>query len=436
MQKLNRTLIESESGLSIISVIVAFAFLAAVIVPATKLMIGLTSASGNVRDRIVASNLANQEVELLTADAQTEFNSLVSSSLGTKHSTATVGGLNYSINTTLAWGPGTSGGSCGSSSSGSSQLEPLLQASVVVSWNSMTSVNPVRETTTLVPPTASYSNLTGNLSVQVLNSTGAGAPNVPVTVVGPAGGAVATTTEFSSLSGCAFFPFLSAGNYSVSLRTPDGTTWVDQSGNTTPTQSAGITVGSTTMATFIYDRAATISVIPPPAAFPILPGAELSIYNSSLGGDEVLNKPVGSAAIGDLFPFGNGYQFFLGDCYNVLTPPPAAIPEVSTSPGSTTSASATATQLTLLINHKGSPLVGADISLTETDSKGNPMSSCTTLSYPDAATTNESGSAPLTVPIGYFSISISSSALSSTYTDPTPIDTTAGGAESVSINVP
>ena len=60
-------------------------------------MISLTTASGNVRDRIVASNLANQEVELLTADSQSEFNSLVSSSLGTKRSSATVGGLVYTI---------------------------------------------------------------------------------------------------------------------------------------------------------------------------------------------------------------------------------------------------------------------------------------------------------------------------------------------------
>ena len=436
MQKLKRTLIESESGFSIISVVVAFAFLAAVIVPATKLMISLTTASGNVRDRIVASNLANQEVELLTADSQSEFNSLVSSSLGTKRSSATVGGLVYTINTTLAWGPGTSGGSCGSSSSGSSQLEPLLQASVVVGWNSMTSIVPVRETTTLVPPTSSYSNLSGNLSIEVLDSVGTGVANVPVTVDGPTGGAVATTTEFSSSSGCAFFPFLAAGNYNVSLRTPDGTTWVDQAGNTSPTQIAGISVGSTTMATFTYDRAATISVIPPPASFPILPGAEFSLYNSSLGGNEVLNEPVSSTTIGNLFPFSNGYQFYLGDCYNVLSPPPAAIPEVTTNPGSTISASGAATELTLSIDHKGSPLAGASISLTETDSKGNPMSSCTTTSYPNAATTSAGGSAPLTVPIGYFSVSISSSALSAVYTDPTPIDTTAGGVESVSINVP
>ncbi len=435
-QKLKRALIKSESGFSIISVVVAFAFLAAVIVPATKLMISLTSASGNVRDRIVASNLANQEVELLTADAQSEFNTLVSGSLGTKRTSATVGGLVYSISTTLAWGPGASGGSCGSSSSGSSQLEPLLQASIEVSWNSMTPIVPVRETTTLVPPTSSYSNLSGNLSVQVLDSAGSGVANVPVSVAGPAGGAVAATTEFSSASGCAFFPFLAAGNYSVSLRTPDGTTWVDQLGNTSPTQSAGVSIGSTTMATFTYDRAATISVVARPPSFPILPGAQYSLYNSSLGGNEVLNEPANSTTIGNLFPFGNGYQFYLGDCYNALSPPPAAIPAVTTNPGLTTSASSAATELTLSIDHKGSPLAGASISLAETDSKGNPMISCTTSSYPNAATTDTSGSASLTVPIGYFSVSISSSAIPSTYTDPTPIDTTAGGVESVSINVP
>ncbi len=419
--------LRSDGGFSIVSVMVAISILTVVLIPATKILSTLAATSANIRDRVVASNLANQQVELLTAQAKVGFTQLVSTGLGTSSVNQTVNGLNYSVATTLSWRPGVGGSSCGSSDEGSSTLQPLLQVEIAVNWPSLSQHGPVRESTTLVPPTADFSNLTGNLSVRVVGASGAGSNDIPVTVTGPS----STSTAYTDSNGCAFFPFLPAGNYTTSLSSPEGQLWVDQSGNQNPSQIAGVSIGNTTAAEFTYDRAGQLDLnLPNSSEFPALPGAEISVANPLVSTSGVVFEPNGSTNVNGFFPFANGYQVWLGNCFSgSQTGPNSSLPFTVVYPGQSSNANIGASDLTLSVTMGGSALANAQVSLTEVDPvTSKPLTGCqSTGSFTDAGTTNSSGVLKLSVPLGSYSVAVTPSGSTGAITDPTIFQATVGG---------
>lgn len=61
-----------DSGFSLVSVIIAFSMFVAVLAPAAALMQRSSLVSGNVENRVVASNLATQELEVVRSQGKKE----------------------------------------------------------------------------------------------------------------------------------------------------------------------------------------------------------------------------------------------------------------------------------------------------------------------------------------------------------------------------
>ena len=114
--------------------------------------------------------------------------------------------------------------------------------------------------------------------------------------------------------GCAFFAFLPAGTYAVSLNTPG---FVDRQSVAVPTQTAGVTVGNVSSVQFDYDQAASLTLT-------FTADAGGSIPNNlpiTLGNTQFV--PTGTKrffgtgmtrTLGSLFPAAGGYTAWAGSC--------------------------------------------------------------------------------------------------------------------------
>lgn len=371
-----RNTIRDDSGFTLISVIIAFSMFVAVLAPAAALMQRASLVSGNVQSRVIAANLATQELEIVRSQATYAFSTLVTNYLGSTTTTIYISGVPYKVTQELQWTPGAyAPGGCGSSANGSANLQPVLLATESVTWSAMYSGEaPVTESSTFTPPIGSYSATSGNISIQVLGAQGQAQPNVPVTVSSSGGSTPYSQSINTDSSGCAFFPFLATGNYQVSLSTPVlGETYVSPTGVTTPSTTLGVVSSQTTDYQFYYDQAATITL---PAAAPnysIPPQEGLTLANSQMAGlgTEITNPiPSGSPSqISDLFPFASGDYVWLGTCYSyqsgtqsftTLSPTPLY-------PGQTSTATLGYAPYSIEATYNGQQVAGAQVTVTMID---------------------------------------------------------------------
>ena len=238
----------SESGLSLIELLVAltvFALLAGGLVLLVESGLGLAR---NNRNRSIAANLASQEMD---AVRQAKFTTLP---IGLTTTTVPVASVPYVVNRNSEWvNNNSASGACDSSGT----TPKVLRVSVDVSWPDMRGVPPARSSTVITPPVGSYDPNTGHIAVKVRNGDAAPLGGVPVRVVGPGvDKTVASTDALAASPGCAFFAFLPAGSYTVSLGLSG---YVDRQGTATPAQTAGVVVGATSSVAFDYDRAALVA---------------------------------------------------------------------------------------------------------------------------------------------------------------------------------
>ena len=217
-----------ESGLSLIELLVAltvFALLSGGLVLLVESGLGLAR---NNRNRSIAANLASQEMD---AVRQAKFTTLP---LGLVTTTVPVNSVAYVVNRNSEWvNNNSAAGACDSSGT----VPKVLRVSVDVSWPDMRGVPPARSSTVITPPVGSYDPNTGHIAVKVRNGDAAPLGGVPVRVVGPGvDRTVASTDALAASPGCAFFAFLPAGSYTVSLGLAG---YVDRQGTATPTQTVG-----------------------------------------------------------------------------------------------------------------------------------------------------------------------------------------------------
>ncbi len=133
-----------------------------------------------------------------------------------------------------------------------------------VTWPDMGGTQPVTEITNLAPPVGVYDPASGSIAVKVFDSTGAVSDNINVQITGPVTQSQQTTTE-----GCAYFTFIPAGTYTVSVI--EGTGVGDQE-VVAPAQTASVSVGQTVSLQFLYDTPATIvATLPSPTNTPGAP---------------------------------------------------------------------------------------------------------------------------------------------------------------------
>jgi type II secretory pathway pseudopilin PulG len=385
-----RSRLDDESGFSLLEVAFAMTLLVLVIGAVSVVMVGALNLTQNDRNRSVAANLASREIDTVRA---ADFATLTR---GTQKSTQTVDNLKYTIKRVSKWiKKNSSGGACDGTSDHKSIA--FLSVKVTVTWPNMFGVTPVGSQTILTPPVGIYNPNSGDIAVRVLDSTGAGLDSIPVAISSSVGGDSQTTDE----DGCAFFAFLTAGTYTVTLSQPG---YVDGQGNSSPSQTASVVAGSTSSVQFDYEQASTLQLtLQGPSGAAVPDSLALTLANTHLLpiGTRVVAGALGAArTVGNLFPYPDGYSAWVGDCADA-DPGAARAPAFALSPGSVTSGVVLMPGVRITVTRGVLPISGATLVATHaTDTM------CSTPRTVALGTTDATGSRSVSLPFGKWTISV------------------------------
>jgi prepilin-type N-terminal cleavage/methylation domain-containing protein len=390
-----------ERGMTLLELVVAIALLTIMMVGIAATVSSGLNLSRTDRNRSVAANLASQEMDTVR---EANFTSLVPRTI-----TQTVDNVQFSVRRDLTWvSKSATSGPC-DAAGGTPQV---LRVEVSVTWPDMRGVNPVESDTVMSPPVGSYDPNTGHIAVKVFDRDANPQDDALVTLSGPQNKSLPTNSQ-----GCAFFTFLPAGTYTVTLSTPGD---VDRQSNPSPSQTVGVNVGQISAVQFDYDQAATLNLTMQVAAGGVLPNdLPLTIANSHfLGNGTQPYLGTGSArTIGNLFPEAEGYTVWPGQCADAdpqgqqivggvaagpYWPNALRAPALATTPGATTVGTVTVPSVTLTVKD-GTGTAVPGVSLTATHAADNVCASGETHVL---GTTDASGQLVVGVPYGHWTVSV------------------------------
>lgn len=386
-----------EDGFSIVELVVALAVLTVVM---TATASSVTSALGLARDsraRTVAANLATEQMELQRTLAFDEH----INTLGTTQVTPPpVAGVPYQVTITKSWAAQNSTtGACEVVGTGQNANLAYIAVDIQVSWAEMGSTQPVRSSTLLAPPNSTYSPYLGHIAVRVVDREGAGAPGHTVTV---SGGPTAVTPRATDANGCALFPFLRQGTYTVRVETPAHVSAVFTGGQfvPAPTQQVAVVPGATqTVGPLEYEPHADLTLrLEGPAGGTPPPGLEVTVRNDRLlaPSGSVTRTVTSPALVMRVFPDRAGFGVRMGDpaCPDHLTPPVSMTP----APGQPLTSDPLLATLRVTATAFGVPQPNLALTIQATSAN------CPGTSYSVPTTTDVNGQALLALPYGRYTI--------------------------------
>ncbi|MCZ7530912.1 MAG: prepilin-type N-terminal cleavage/methylation domain-containing protein [Acidimicrobiia bacterium] len=299
-----------ESGLTLIELMVAITvFAIAVTGIAAMANSGLNLARNN-RNRSIAANLASEQVDAFRSASFEE----VVLDVGQTVEIQTVNEVDFELTRQLSWVDQESeSGACDVSIT--SGLTPrLLRVVVDARWTAMGGIDPVRSETVLTPPIGQFDPTKGNIAVRVFDREAGPGHGHPVTVAGPDNPPQQVTINDNGEVGCAFFPALTPGTYTVTMGTA---AFVDRQGVASPQQTIVVSSGTVSSVQFDYDMAAGISAtLTAPGGGNIDADVPLTIGNNQILplGTRVMAGSGTVRPLSDLFPFSDGYELWAGSC--------------------------------------------------------------------------------------------------------------------------
>ena len=447
MSMVRKHLRDDEDGLSIIGVVIASLIIMLALIPAAALLESTLAVSADNQHRVVAANLATQQMENIRNDiaTQTFTTWLQGTGLTTSTSSAklaplaqTVGLITYTVNTALSWSPGNfQSGGCSAVTATAGQAPPLLEVAIKVTWPNERLATPVTLVSSINAPSSLFSTTFGSALISVIGAGGASDPQAGVLVDLFAGSVTGTPlTGTTDDTGCVFFPNLAAGTYTaeVSQTQLDSTVifnagYLSQASTPTITQSLTVAPAQTAGYQFIYDKGTSLSVADPTQAaigsgFGLV-AADAYLYNNTTAKALELNGSGSPAVFGPVFPNSSGYASWLGACSQYV-PSSTYQTQIATAPGGSTSISGLqySTLSATLQDATGSSLpagTAVDIYVWQYSS-ASATASCNASPVVIPAVTNSLSQVSVNVPMGYF-------ALAAGY----PTDTTAPSAPTTSI---
>ena len=246
--------LDSDSGLSLIEILVAMMIFAMISISvAYSLTLSLTMAS-DARQRVVAANLAAEEVDLLRAvtDVFTVLD---------KTRTVVVGADSYTVERSTNWFTGgNADASCGA---GAGTLQ-YKRVNISVTWVGMRSATqPVQSDTILAPDGRINDPSLGSILVSVLNASGTGSAGMAVTatpsaVAANTAVALTTTPLATDAQGCSYVLKVAPGTYDVKV-TKTGYVDTAQALNTS-VRTVTVAAGAAASAAFQLDLPAKYTV--------------------------------------------------------------------------------------------------------------------------------------------------------------------------------
>lgn len=359
-----------DEGFTVVEVMVAMTVFAIIAASVLSAVLTAQSIARSDRARVTAANLAARELEITrsqfesaVAGPRTVATGLVTNPNplpgGTAGSALVVDGLSYTVKRTSAWqSQAAATGACDGGANG--QLA-YLRVSVTVSWPTMRGTAPVTSSTLLTPTVGTYASGTGHVKVQVADQLGVPLEDLTVTLTGTSG----SVTQQTGSDGCAYFAFLTPGDYTAKLSTPG---YVDNTWDPAPTQSLTVTANTVQSVTFAYARAATLSLdFATTAGFSAPTATPITVYNTGLASSTRTKVVTGTGIprVFTLWPYPDGVVAWAGSCldadpqsYLLGTRPNPVV----TNPGATTTGSVKTGAATIKVTTlTGTPIVGATV---------------------------------------------------------------------------
>jgi Tfp pilus assembly protein PilV len=311
-----------EAGFALIEVVVSALIAVTVTGGVIKLLNSTARAGAEERHRSQAYSVAQ--------DDQARMRGLPIPTLNNyeRTETVTVGGTPYTIHSTGSFvNDRTAALSC-SSGSGSADY---VQISSEVTWPTLKRavLDPVLIESIVTPPSGSLDPTHGTLTVLAVNAT-----ETPISNVGVAGRGPSTFTGSTDATGCAIFPDIPEGNYTV---TPTlAADFVDKDGAAPKAETVGVVGNSTVTKKLMYDKEGSISVNFKVRGYNGVDQASkadrIVYFNNQMTVPEKSMGTLGgtensSYTIQPLFPFTTGYSIYAGCSGN----DPEALNEAKTS---------------------------------------------------------------------------------------------------------
>ena len=309
MHKVLQRLRSSDAGLSLLEVLVAMMIFAVVSLGVLQSLATVLAITRDNRARVVAANLAAQEVDLArdAGDVFTLFDDTY---------TKTLNGDVFTIHRSTAWVPSSNtAASCGS---GGGTLQ-YKRINIEVTWPNMRAgTEPVRFDTLLAPDDRINDPALGTILVSVLGGSGEGSSGVSVDAspASPSAGAqsLSTSPAATDAEGCTFILKVAPGNYNVSVSRSGYIT--DDGQSSSPSQLTQVVAGTASSVSFNYDESARfdLSYVASPAPANVeIPNNMDTTFLSSYG---VYTDSSSSSSLTrnvDLFPWRSGYVGIAGE---------------------------------------------------------------------------------------------------------------------------
>jgi prepilin-type N-terminal cleavage/methylation domain-containing protein len=387
-----------EDGLSMIEVLVAMSVFLVASAGILGTLLSAMTLTRNNRARTAAANLVAEEIDSVRATPTEEIQT------GLVTRSATVGGTAYTIRRTGQWiSRSASSGAC---DGGNGSRLAYLRISVRVLWTRMGATKPVQGDTIITPDAGAYDPESGHISVRVLDRDAQPATGHQVHVTGPGGSETQTTTD----DGCAFFAYLSPGNYTVSVSTAG---YVDNLGVPSPSQPVSVSVGRTTSVQFDYDRSVTLNLtFDSDPAHPVPTNLATAIGHTAFqpSGIAVRTGTGQPRVVTNLFPFRDGYEVWAGSCLDAdpaaqtstgpIWPGADRTPALAVSPGQVTAGTVdTAPMDVRVTTTAGVPVAGVQVRAQHAADNGCAAGELITIGVTDAT-----GYLGVSLPFGRWSV--------------------------------
>jgi Tfp pilus assembly protein PilV len=342
------------------------------------------------RERSVSAQLAEQDQERMRSYKATSLDGY------SQTRTVAVRGINYTVASSTQWIFDSSGTkSCTSSTSQASYLKLMSTVTPLKG-------KPVTATSLLTPPNGTYSNDKGSLAVMVTDRTGAPRPNLTVNLTGNS----VSQSDTTNSSGCANFYYLPVGNYTVTVAASG---LVDRSGSASPTVTAGVVGGQSTLTTVELDVPVTFNV-----SFDTKQGTNAAVAaraqyvrlaSSGLASPGFLAQNLATFpttnntfSYTSLYPFTSGYAYYGGDgggCDKnnpIVWVPSYTANTQAVTPGATYNVTARLPAIWIKVQNAGVNIANADVKITPTDTN------CVSNTYPMQLTTATTATPPAALP--------------------------------------
>lgn len=394
----------SDDGLTIVELVLAMAIFAILSTGVVATMITALDLSRTNRNRIVAGNLAAEEMDRLRSLAADDFSAVEPGDQVLIRS-AEVNNTTYEIRADRQWvEAGAQTDAC--KVTDGAEYEPrYVRLSVRVTWPDMRGVRPIRSDTIVTPPLGTIDDLAlGNVAVQVTDRDGAPVADQVVVLTRPN---VPTLSATTTAAGCAFFNFLAAGAYAVTL---DRANWVNPDGDRVSTENVTVESGKITTLELVYDQSVDLALtFANFATHPVPNGMSYSLFNTNFATYTITSvNPSATGpqrSVAGFFPFADGVYAWAGICADADPGGADRSDPLLLSPGTTaTGAIATApVDVTVLGTVDGAPTPRAGVAVTALHDPGEGCPSGE--SYP-LGSTDANGLVRASLPVGLWRFQI------------------------------